>query len=75
MIRNKITYWLGAEMGMKYTPQCVFVDVIMNNQYAGSYYLCEQIRVGKNRVNIDDLEADEAAKNVTTGAAITGGYL
>lgn len=75
MIRNKITYWLGEEMGMKYTPQCVFVDVIMNNQYAGSYYLCEQIRVGKNRVNIDDLEADEAAKNVTTGAAITGGYL
>lgn len=75
MIRNKITYWLGAEMGMKYTPQCIFVDVIMNNQYAGSYYLCEQIRVGKNRVNIDDLEADEASKNITTGAAITGGYL
>lgn len=75
MIRNKFTYWLGAEMGMKYTPQCIFTDVIMNGQYIGSYYLCEQIRIGKNRINIDDLEADDAAKGITTGPAITGGYL
>lgn len=75
MLRNKFTYWLGSEMGMEYTPQCVFTDVIMNGCYLGSYYLCGQIRVGKNRVNIDDLEEDEAAKNITTGSAITGGYL
>ncbi len=75
LIRNKITYWLGEEMGMKYTPQCVFVDVIMNHKYIGSYYLCEQVRVGKSRVNIDDLEMDDISKNITTGAAITGGYL
>lgn len=75
MLRNKLTFWLGDEMGMKYTPQCVFVDLVLNNQYLGSYYLCEQIRVGKSRVNIDDLEADEASKNITTGPAITGGYL
>ncbi|MCI9077704.1 MAG: hypothetical protein HFH68_02105 [Lachnospiraceae bacterium] len=75
MIRNKFTYWLGSEMGMKYTPKCVFTDVIMNDEYLGSYYLCEQICVGRNRVNIDNLEADESAKNITTGSAITGGYL
>ena len=75
LIRNKITYWLGEEMGMKYTPQCVFVDVIMNHKYIGSYYLCEQVRVGKSRVNIDDLEMDDISKNITTGAAITGVYL
>ena len=75
MLRNKITYWLGNGMGMEFTPECIFVDVIMNGQYLGSYYLCEQIRVGKNRVNIDDLEEDETARNITTGPAITGGYL
>lgn len=75
LMRNKITYWLGAEMGMRYTPQCIFVDVIMNHKYIGSYYLCEQVRVGKSRVNIDDLEEDDISKNVTTGSAITGGYL
>ena len=75
MLRNKITYWLGNEMGMEFTPECIFADVIMNGQYLGSYYLCEQIRVGKSRVNIDDLESDEAARNITTGPAITGGYL
>lgn len=75
MLRNKLTFWLGAEMGMKYTPQCIFVDLILNNQYLGSYYLCEQIRVGSSRVNIDDLEADETSKNATSGNLITGGYL
>lgn len=75
MLRNKLTFWLGEEMGMKYTPQCVFVDLVLNNQYLGSYYLCEQIRVGSSRVNIDDLEADETSKNATSGNVITGGYL
>lgn len=75
MLRNKLTFWLGNEMGMKYTPQCVFVDLVLNNQYLGSYYLCEQIRVGSSRVNIDDLEADETSKNATSGNVITGGYL
>lgn len=75
MLRNKFTYWLGAELGMKYTPQCVFVDVVMNDVYLGSYYLCEQVRVGSSRVNIDDLEADESSKNATSGSVITGGYL
>ena len=75
MLRNKVTYYLGAKLGMEYTPQCVFVDVEMNGQYLGSYYLCEQIRVGKSVVDIDDLEKDEESKAITTGAAVTGGYL
>ena len=47
----------------------------MNGKYLGSYYLSEQVRVGKNRVNIDDLSADDESKAVTSGSAITGGYL
>ncbi len=72
MLRNKYTYWLGAEMGMEFTPQCVFIDLVMNGQYLGSYYLCEQIRVGKSRVNIDDLED---SPELSEGEGITGGYL
>ena len=72
MLRNKYTYWLTAKMGMEYTPQCVFIDLVMNGQYLGSYYLCEQIRIGKSVVDIDDLED---SPELSEGNGITGGYL
>ena len=72
LLRNKLTYWMGDKLGMEFTPQCVFVDVVMNGDYLGSYYLCEQIRVGDSRVAIDDLEDEPDA---TEEPAITGGYL
>lgn len=75
MLRNKITYWLGSQLGMEFTPKCEFVNVVMNGEYLGSYYLCEHVRVGKTRVNIDDLEEDEASKNATDEKTISGGYL
>lgn len=75
MLRNKLTYWLGAELGMEFTPQCEFVNVIMNGEYLGSYYLCEQVRVGKSRVDIDDLQKDEETKASTDESIISGGYL
>ncbi|MEE3468479.1 MAG: CotH kinase family protein [Eubacterium sp.] len=72
LIRNKYTYWLGDKFGMAYTPQCVFVNFVMNGEYLGSYYLCEHVRVGKARIDIDDLEDEPDA---VTGSAVTGGYL
>lgn len=72
LLRNKATYWMGKELGMEYTPECVFVDVVMNGTYYGSYYLCEQVRVGSGRVEIDDLE-DE--KDAVDEPIISGGYL
>lgn len=75
MLRNKVTYWLGRELGMEFTPKCEFVNVIMNGEYLGSYYLCEHIRVGENRVDIDDLEKDDATMHATDPETISGGYL
>lgn len=75
MLRNKFTYWLGGQLGMEFTPQCAFVDVVMNGEYLGSYYLCEQIRVGKSRVDIDDLEETPETMESTDPAIISGGYL
>ncbi|MDO4166383.1 MAG: CotH kinase family protein [Eubacteriales bacterium] len=75
MLRNKITYWLGEQLGMPFTPQCEFVNVVMNGEYLGSYYLSEQVRVGSSRVDIADLEENEETKNATDEATISGGYL
>ena len=75
LLRNKITYWLGSQLNMPFTPKSEPVDVVMNGEYYGSYFLCEHVRVGETRVNIDDLEANEDAMHETQEPFITGGYL
>ncbi|MBR6473588.1 MAG: CotH kinase family protein [Firmicutes bacterium] len=74
LIRNRMTYWLGAEFGLEFTPQCVPVEVVMNGEYYGSYLLCEQIRIAKSRVNINDLEKKKYQQE-TDPEKISGGYL
>ncbi len=74
-LRNKGTYWLGQQLGMEFTPQCVYVDVIMNGTDYGSYLLCEQVRVGASRVEIDELGGNKKSMQVTEGEELTGGYL
>ena len=76
MVRNRMTYWLGQQLGMEYTPQCVPVEVVMNGEYYGSYLLCEQIRVGTGRVEIDDLDDVKSDSPALTDDFIrSGGYL
>ena len=70
LVRNRTTYWLGAELGMAFTPQCVPVEVVMNDVYLGTYLLAEQIRVDKYRIEIDELEDTDVEE-----PEITGGYL
>ncbi|MBR1986861.1 MAG: CotH kinase family protein [Mogibacterium sp.] len=74
-VRNRMTYWLGQQLGMEYTPQCVPIEVVMNGEFLGSYLLCEQIRIGKGRVEIDDLDDIKDAPALTDDLVKTGGYL
>ena len=70
LVRNRLTYYLGQQLDMQFTPQLVPVDVVMNGKYLGGYYLCEQIRVGESRVEINNLEEIEPGDE-----DISGGYL
>ena len=75
LIRDRITAWLGNEMGFAFTPRGVPVDVVMTGQefgtqYLGSYYLSENVRVDDNRLDIEELEEDDVDPKI-----ITGGYL
>lgn len=72
LIRNRMTYWLGRKLGLDYTPDCVPVDVVMNGEYYGSYLLCEQIRIGDGRVEIDDLDDTPQSDDPFINS---GGYL
>lgn len=60
LLRNYIAYTVGTALELEYTTSANFVDVYVNGEYMGVYLICEQIEVGKSRVNIEDsLEAEE----------------
>ena len=70
LLRNTISFHISECMGMEYTPAIRMVDVMVNGEYEGTYQLCDQIEVKKNRVNITEMTpADNALPE------LTGGYL
>ncbi|MBR4588135.1 MAG: CotH kinase family protein [Lachnospiraceae bacterium] len=70
LIRSRISYELGAKLGLEYTVKCLPVDLVMNGKYLGSYLLTEAVTVAKNRVDIDELDETDNDEDL-----ITGGYL
>ncbi len=70
LIRNNVAFTLSRIFQMDFTPAISLVDVIFNGQYKGSYQLCDQVEVRKNRVDITKMDADDNA-----GDSLTGGYL
>lgn len=70
MIRNAVAFEISRNTDLAWTPNGKYVEVIFNGVHRGNYYLCEQIKVDDNRVNIAELKAD-----ATEGNGITGGYL
>lgn len=75
MLKDRMTAWLGEQMGFDFTPRGVPVDVVLTGKYygthyIGSYYLSENVRVDKNRLEIAELEESD-----TEMPTITGGYL
>lgn len=70
LIRNDVAFEISRRTGLAWTPSGRFVELFLNGEHVGNYYLCEQIKVDENRVNIASL-----GKKVTSGEELTGGYL
>lgn len=70
LMRNILAFEVSRRMGMKYTPFCQPVDLILNGEYKGCYQLCDQIEVGSNRVDITEMAATDIS-----GENLSGGYL
>ena len=68
-IRNALAFKISELIGFEFTPRCISVDLILNGQYRGNYYLCDHVEIGKQRINIDELK-----KTDITEPSITGGY-
>ena len=69
LLRNDATFWLAkkATDELPYTTRGQFVELEFNGEYRGNYYLCEQIKIDENRVNITEI-GDNAEDR-------TGGFL
>lgn len=65
LLRNAASFNLASRTGLAYTPRGQFVELFINGVHQGNYFLCEHIKVDKNRVNIDELDEDE----------VDGGYI
>lgn len=69
LIRNAFTYRDWEKMG-HYGSRGQQVELVLNGQYWGVYYLCEKIKRGKDRLDIAKLQPTEI-----DGDNLTGGYI
>jgi hypothetical protein len=69
-MRNAAGFELSKMLGIAWTPEAKPLEVVMNGDYIGLYFLTEHIRVDKDRVNITEQEDEE-----TDAQKITGGWL
>lgn len=61
---------LGKLMGMAWTPDFRPIEVVLNGDYIGLYFLTETIRIDKNRVDIYEQKDSETNPDI-----IKGGWL
>ena len=69
-MKNTMGFELSRRIGLAYTPAQQPVELVINGKYMGLYFLTEKVRVGKQRVNIEEQSDYE-----TDPAKITGGWL
>ena len=77
LLRNDAAFWLSKQVSdviqsksFPYTVKGQFVELEFNGEHRGNYYLCEQIKINKKRVNITEMDPQE-----TDPFKVTGGYL
>ncbi len=68
LIRNSIMYQIAKVLGMDMS-NFQSVDLFIDGKYYGVYLLCEKVQIGKDRVDIHDLEEENDALNTEYGEA------
>lgn len=70
LLRNRLACYVGERLGFEYTPKMLPVDLVMNGEYQGSYFLSETVRIAGSRVDIDELTPEDNSES-----ELSGGYL
>ena len=69
LLRNALAFKISELMNFSFTPRCQPVDVILNGNFRGNYFICDKIDViSKNRLQIEELQiTDNSFPNITGG--------
>lgn len=67
LLRNALSRNLANHLGLQQSDEGVFVDLYMNGEYIGNYYVTEKVEVATNRLEITDLEQATEKANDGTG--------
>ncbi|MCR5607784.1 MAG: CotH kinase family protein, partial [Lachnospiraceae bacterium] len=54
LMRNYIVYNFADDMGMEYTPDVRYVNLYINDEYAGLYLLSEKHEVASNKIDLSE---------------------
>ena len=84
LLRNDAAFWISRQVSdvieknresssFPYTVKGKYVELEINGEHRGNYYLCEQIKINSKRVPITEM--DKLETGATNPLAITGGYL
>lgn len=79
LMRNEVAFGIAEVFkntlngGMEWNPSGEYVELVYNGVHVGTYYLCEQIKIDGNRLDINEPLDDE--DNPYTGDPEAFGYL
>lgn len=54
LIRNATAFELARQTEQDWTPSGQYVELVLNGEHLGNYYLCEKIGIDRNRLNLDN---------------------
>lgn len=63
LLKNELVFCFTEEYTGVPTIRGEYVDLYINKNYVGNYYLCEKIEIAENKLNITDLEKLTKAVN------------
>lgn len=65
-LRNMLGFATSEALSMPWTPSTAPIEVVLNGDYIGLYWLTETVRVDADRVDVTE-QADEATEDVDGG--------
>ncbi len=65
LIRNALSRSLAGHLNLPQSEEGTFVDLYVNKEYVGNYYVVEKIEIQENRLLLSDLEKATEHENET----------
>ncbi len=65
LIRNALSRSLAGHLNLPQSEEGTFVDLYVNKEYVGNYYVVEKIEIQENRLLLSDLQKATEHKNET----------